>query len=66
MATAITEPHRIDFHEKSCYERKVGTPDNTVNQLVKCGVLFEVRTEFLNSTHTSFKGLILQDTMGSD
>jgi hypothetical protein len=52
MATAITEPHRIDFHEQSCYERKVGTPDNTVNQLIfvmaKC-VLFEVRTEFLNN-----------------
>jgi hypothetical protein len=36
---------------------------NSVNQLisvmVKCGVLFEVRTEFLNITQTSFgfKGL---------
>jgi hypothetical protein len=37
---------------------------NSVNQLtfvmVKCGVLFEVRTEFLNNIYTSFgcKGII--------
>jgi hypothetical protein len=39
---------------------------NSVNQLifvmVKCGVLFEVRTEFLNNTYTSyvFKGLMVK------
>jgi hypothetical protein len=38
---------------------------NSVNQLIfvmaKCGVLFEVRTEFLNSIYTTFgfKGLNL-------
>jgi hypothetical protein len=39
---------------------------NSINQLifvmVKCGVLFQVRTEFLNSNQTSFdfKGLIAE------
>jgi hypothetical protein len=29
--------------------------------MVNCGVLFEVRTEFLNIIQTSFKGLITYD-----
>jgi hypothetical protein len=42
---------------------------NSVNQLifvmVKCGVLFEVRTEFLNNIYTSFvfKGLNLNSVI---
>jgi hypothetical protein len=46
---------------------------NNINQLifvmVKCGVLFEVRTEFLNNIYTSFSfknGTLVKENLGPE